>query len=100
MVYAEPLSEDEIADRLSKLAGWERDGESITKTYKLKYLAGLGFITQVVVIEEKMDHHADITYKYGSVMLTISTHVLGKLSSKDFALAEEIERVSGSPGVR
>jgi len=95
MPYAEPLSEDEIVERLSALPGWEREGESISKTYKRKYLAGLGLITQVVVIEEKMDHHADITYTYSAVTFSISTHVLGRLSNKDFELASEIEGVAG-----
>lgn len=95
MPYAEPLSEDEINERLNSLLGWERDGDSITKTYKLKYLAGLGFITQVVVVEEKMDHHADIVYRYGSVQLTITTHAADhKLTHKDFELAAAIEAVA------
>lgn len=94
MPYAEPLSEDEITERLNSLPGWERIGESISKTYKRTYLAGFGLITQVVVLEEKMDHHADITYTYSSVTFSISTHVLGKLSSKDFELAAAIERVA------
>jgi len=91
VVYAEPLSEDEIVDRLSKLACWERDGESITKTYPLKYLAGLGFITQVVVIEEKMDHHADITYKYGSVTFSISTQRAGRTVMSGMGLLDGVE---------
>ena len=94
MPYAEPLSEDEITERLGTLPGWERVGESIAKTYKRTYLAGLALITQAVVLEEKMDHHADITYTYSSVTFSISTHVLGTLSSKDFELAAAIEGVA------
>jgi 4a-hydroxytetrahydrobiopterin dehydratase len=95
MPYAEPLTEDEITERLTALPGWSRVGDSISKSYRLKYLAGLGLITHVVVIEEAMDHHADIAYRYGSVEFTITTHAADhSLTHKDFDLADEIERVA------
>ncbi len=96
MPYAEPLTEGEITERLRRLPGWARDGDSITRTFQLRYLAGLALITHVVVVEETMGHHADIGYRYGDVRFTITTHAAGRrLTNKDFDLADAIERVAG-----
>lgn len=92
MPYAEPLTDDEIAERLARLPGWERQDNSITKTFHVKpYARGLALISLVVVAEEKMDHHADITYRYGSVEFTITTHAADhSITAKDIELAEKI----------
>jgi pterin-4a-carbinolamine dehydratase len=34
------------------------------KVYKIRYAAGAAFIAHVVVIEEELNHHADIFYRY------------------------------------
>jgi 4a-hydroxytetrahydrobiopterin dehydratase len=93
MPYAEPLTDDEITERLAALPGWERDADSITKTFKVKpYSRGLALISLVVVAAEKMDHHPDITYRYGSVEFTITTHAADhKITAKDLELAGRIE---------
>jgi 4a-hydroxytetrahydrobiopterin dehydratase len=99
MPYAEPLTDDEIDKRLAELDGWVREGDSITKTYKIKYAAGAALIAHVVVVEEAMDHHADIVYRYGSVQFTITTHAADhKITHKDFELASEIARVAAAHG--
>jgi 4a-hydroxytetrahydrobiopterin dehydratase len=96
MPYAEPLTDDEITQRLAALPGWERRDNSITKTFRTKpYSRGLALISLVVVAEEKMDHHADITYRFGSVDFTITTHAAGhQITAKDLELAEKIEKAS------
>ncbi|GAA2064957.1 4a-hydroxytetrahydrobiopterin dehydratase [Catenulispora yoronensis] len=96
MPYAEPLTDQEIADRLDQLPGWERSEDSITKTFKIKpYPRGLALIALVVAAEEKMDHHADIEYRFGSVVFTITTHAANhQITAKDLELAERIEKAS------
>lgn len=97
MPYAEPLADAEIAARMGELAGWEREGGTLARTYQLKYLAGLALITHAVVIEEGMNHHADITYTYGGVRFAITTHAAGgKLTAKDFDLAGAIDRAAAA----
>jgi len=96
MPYAEPLTDREIAERLSQLPGWERHENTIAKSFRIKpYANGLALISLVVVAEEKMDHHADITYRYGSVEFTITTHAADhKITAKDMELAEKIEKAA------
>jgi 4a-hydroxytetrahydrobiopterin dehydratase len=96
MPYAEPLTDDEITERLSQLPGWERRENSITKTFKTKpYSRGLALISLVVVAAEKMDHHPDITYRFGSVEFTITTHAADhSITAKDVELAGRIEKAA------
>ncbi|MEY9859734.1 4a-hydroxytetrahydrobiopterin dehydratase [Catenulispora sp. GAS73] len=95
MPYAEPLTDDEISERLSQLPGWERDGDSITKTYRSRFVDGLAIITRAVVAMEVMNHHADMVYMFGSVRFTITTHAADhKITGKDMDLAEKIEKAA------
>lgn len=89
------LNEAEIIERLSSLDNWERDGDHITKTFKLDtYLAGLAFASAVGVIAEGFDHHPDMTIGWRKVTVSFTTHDAGhKLSAKDFDVAEAIDAV-------
>jgi 4a-hydroxytetrahydrobiopterin dehydratase len=88
------LSEKAIAKKLNTLAGWERSGESISKTYIFDtFLEGIDFINRVAEIAEEVDHHPDITVHYRRVTFTLWTHSEGGLTERDFDLAEKIESV-------
>ena len=90
-----PLSEAEVIERLSKLNNWERDGDSIIKTFKFdSYLAGIAFASTVGVISEGLDHHPDMTIGWRKVTVSFTTHDAGnQLSAKDFAAASAIDAV-------
>jgi 4a-hydroxytetrahydrobiopterin dehydratase len=88
-----PLTEQEIADGLAALSGWERSGESITKTFKFdSYAAGLAFAAAAGIIAEGRNHHPDILIGWKKVTLTFTTHDAGnRLSRKDMDTAAAIE---------
>jgi 4a-hydroxytetrahydrobiopterin dehydratase len=90
-----PLAEAEIVERLTNLPGWQRDGDKIVKTFKLKnYAAGLVFACAVGSVAEGMDHHPEMTIGWRKVTISYTTHDAGnKLSHKDFAAAEAIEKL-------
>lgn len=86
------LNDTQIKDALAKIQGWEREGDSIHKTYKLpSFPAALVFANAVGHLAEAADHHPDILVQYRTVTLTLSTHSAGGLTEKDFALAELID---------
>jgi 4a-hydroxytetrahydrobiopterin dehydratase len=91
----QPLSEAEIVERLTRLSEWKREGDKITKTFKLKnYTAGLVFACAVGSIAEGMDHHPDMLVQWRKVTVSYTTHDAGnKLSHKDFDAADAIERL-------
>ncbi len=90
-----PLNDAEILERLSKLDGWERTGDQITKIFQLdSYLAGLAFATTIGTIAEGFDHHPDLHIGWRKVTVSFTTHDAGnKLTKIDFDIAESIDAI-------
>ena len=85
------LSDAEIESRLRRLAGWERRGDEIRRTFSFPDFAGaLAFVNRVGELAEAMTHHPDIDIRYSRVTLGLTTHDAGGLTARDFDLAEAI----------
>ena len=86
------LDEAEIDSRLSG-STWSRDGEAITREWKLAdFAAALDFVNRVGALAEEANHHPDILlHGWNEVRLTLSTHSAGGLTEADFALAGRID---------
>ncbi len=85
------LTDGQIAERLAGLTGWERQDESIVRVATLKdFKAAVLYVGAVAYLAEAANHHPDIAVAWNKVTLTLSTHSAGGLTSKDFALAEQI----------
>lgn len=88
------LSDDHIQAKLVSLEGWQRDGNSITKTYKLSsFPAAIMFVGTVGHLAEAANHHPDILVQWRNVTLTLSTHSEGGLTDTDFKLAAQIDNL-------
>jgi 4a-hydroxytetrahydrobiopterin dehydratase len=88
------LSEPEIVKALERLEGWERDDQTIRKLYTFKAFAdGIRFVDRVAAAADAVDHHPDIDIRYTTVVMALSTHSAGGLTTKDFQLAEAIDRL-------
>ena len=88
------LSEIEIAQKLPRLKGWEKTGNSIQKKYKFKdFVESMGLVTRVALLAEEENHHPDILINYSRVTLTLTTHSAGGLTEKDFKLASRIDQL-------
>jgi len=87
------LTQDEIANNLSSLSGWMRDGNEIAKQFQFKdFVGALSFVNKAGAEAEKINHHPDIfIHSWNKVKITISTHSEGGITKKDFQLAEKIE---------
>ncbi len=94
-----PLTDNQITEALAGLPGWERDGDSIKKTYKLeRYMAGLAFASAVGTIAEGLDHHPDIIIGWRKVTVIYNTHSAGnKITQKDIDAARFIEALPYKP---
>lgn len=103
MPYADPLSDQEIADRLAGLPDWSlsEDGRSLLRTYRLPHLAAAVLVVHIARIQEELNHHSDLTLGYDSLAVSISTHAAGgRLTAKDFDLASRIAAVAPAHGAR
>jgi 4a-hydroxytetrahydrobiopterin dehydratase len=85
------LTEEEIAAGLGRVAGWERAGDTITRSVKRKdFAAAMLYVGAVAYLAEAANHHPDIAISWNRVTLTLSTHSAGGLTEADFALAGQI----------
>jgi 4a-hydroxytetrahydrobiopterin dehydratase len=92
------LSEAERADALDGLSDWDYNEarDAITRSIVFTDFAeAFGFMTQVALIAEKMEHHPEWTNVWNRVEITLTTHDAGGLSERDIELAEAIDAILG-----
>ncbi len=92
------LGEDQVSERLGRLDDWSRDGDSITRTLKLKdFREAKAFVDRVADAANEADHHPDIHLEsFNQVRLVLSTHSVGGLSEADFRMASRIDELARS----
>jgi 4a-hydroxytetrahydrobiopterin dehydratase len=89
------LDEEAIKARLADLDGWEREGETITKTFKRgDFVGSVEFVRQLVAPAEDMGHHPDLSVSWDEVTVSITTHAAGGLTESDFELAKRIDALA------
>ncbi len=92
------LTADDRARALSRVPAWsEVDGrDAIERTVEFdSFIAAFGFMTQVAIHAEKLNHHPEWKNVYNRVEITLSTHDAGGLTNKDISLAERIDALLG-----
>lgn len=88
------LNDNQIAERLKILNGWQRDGDQIVKEWHFKdFIGAMAFIQQVALLCEKNNHHPEMFNVYNRVQLTFSTHDAGGLTENDFRIAAAIDQL-------
>jgi 4a-hydroxytetrahydrobiopterin dehydratase len=101
MPYAEPLSDEQIADRLAQLPDWSlsQDGRSLLRTYRLPHLAAAVLAVHIARVQDELNHHSDLALGYSSLAVSITTHAAGgRLTAKDFDLADRIAAIAPAHG--
>jgi 4a-hydroxytetrahydrobiopterin dehydratase len=89
------LSDDDITERLDRLPGWEREGDSIAREFKFDDFQGsVDFVNRITPPAEEMNHHPDIAIAWNKVTLTLSSHSEGGLTENDFELATRIDSLA------
>jgi len=87
------LNPKSVAERLQ---GWTGGDDFITKVFKFEDFAqAFGFMTQIAIIADRMDHHPEWFNVYNRVDITLTTHDAGGVTEKDVKLAEAMEKAAG-----
>ncbi len=82
-------------DVVQDLPGWTGGDDFITKVFKFDNFAqAFGFMTQIAIIADKMDHHPEWFNVYNRVDVTLTTHDTGGVTDKDVKLALAMEAAS------
>jgi len=88
------LSEAEIIERLPTAKGWDRHGDMLVRTWQFpSFRRAMEFVNQVAALLDKSDHHPDLIVQYRTVRIEMSTHDVGGLTERDFALVVEINEI-------
>jgi len=91
------LGEADVTQRLTQLAGWQRQGDTIVKTYRFRnYYETMAFVNLTAWISHREDHHPDLAVGYRECGVSYSTHAIGGLSENDFICAAKIDAALAS----
>ncbi|MHB8059996.1 MAG: 4a-hydroxytetrahydrobiopterin dehydratase [Gaiellaceae bacterium] len=86
------LSDLEVAERMVSVPEWILGEGAISRELEFSDFPGsMAFLNRLAALVEEHDHHPDIFISYNHVRLDLSTHKVGGLSEKDFALAEAVD---------
>lgn len=94
----EKLKKSVVDEKLKKLKGWDLDesGEGINFFIEFEdFAAAFGFMTQIALIAERMNHHPEWRNVYNKLEIYLTTHDCQGLSEKDFQMAKEINEILG-----
>lgn len=88
------LSDAARAEALAALPGWAdvAGRDAIHKSYRFKtFVDAFGFMSQVALLAERMDHHPEWFNVYNRVDVTLTTHDANGLSERDVKLAKAMD---------
>ena len=88
------LSNEQINMQLEDLAGWERDGNSIVKSYQFgDFIEAISFMNQAAFHAEALEHHPEWRNVYNIVDVRLTNQDTGGISSLDIRLAKRMEQI-------
>lgn len=72
---------------------WTEADNKLTQTFEFDdFIQAFGFMSQVAIIAEKMDHHPNWSNVYNKVAIELTTHDAGNVvTDKDRNLAKAID---------
>ncbi len=100
MATLQKLSEQEIQEALAQRDKWSIEAGKLHRELRFaNFVQAFGFMTQVAIVAESMNHHPEWFNVYNRVVIDLETHDVGGLSSSDFTLAEKIDAIAAVLGV-
>mgnify|MGYP000274158748 CR=1 FL=1 len=86
------FSEAQLQDVIAELPDWTVREEKLYRKFKFRdFVSAFGFMSQVALLAEKMDHHPEWSNVYNTVEISLTTHDLGGISMRDITLAKQID---------
>ncbi|MBD2759973.1 4a-hydroxytetrahydrobiopterin dehydratase [Yimella sp. cx-573] len=92
------LSFDEV--RASQLDDWRQVAGVIKAKFATgDFATGLKLVDQIGAAAEEADHHPDLSLTYSQVLVSLSSHDVDGITSRDIALAQRISEFAKDLGV-
>lgn len=90
------LSEEELRFALESLGQWKLEAGKLHRTWQFADFAeAWGFMCEVALIVQQMDHHPEWSNVYHTVTVDLVTHDAGGITARDVELARRMEERSG-----
>lgn len=92
------LTAQQVTD--ARLEGWRLEGEQLRVRYATgDFVTGLKLVNTVGLLAEEANHHPDVALTYSEVGLTLTSHDVGGITSRDLDLARRISTVTRADGI-
>lgn len=89
------LADAEIQQRLEQVNGWTVQDGKLHKEFQFDtFVTAFGFMTQLALIAESMNHHPEWFNVYNRVTIDLMTHDAGGISELDFEWASRADALS------
>jgi len=91
------LSAAQIETHLQSLGGhgWQLSEGKLSTSYKFAdFVSAFGFMSQVALVAERMNHHPEWFNVYGTVTIALTTHDAGGITALDFTLAHAMNTIA------
>lgn len=83
-------------DVVQGLPGWTGGDDFITRVFKFDdFAAAFGFMSQIAIHAQAMNHHPEWYNVYNRVDVTLTTHDAGGVTQKDVELATLMNKAAG-----
>ena len=91
----EKLPADVIEKYLQQCPHWALDQGKLYRRFVFEdFVAAFGFMSQVALLAEAMNHHPEWSNVWNRVEIHLTTHDAGGISDLDFQLARKIDALS------
>lgn len=76
---------------------WQKDNNLLVKDFTFSgFSEAAQFINEIAVEADKMQHHPDVLlHGYNQLHVSMMTHDKGRITEKDYQLAEKIDELYG-----
>ncbi len=95
MARHEKLDKDELRDVVEKLSGWSLENDKLHREFRFQdFNEAFGFMARVALIAESMEHHPEWFNVWSRVVVDLSTHDAGGVTSLDVELAQKMNDIA------
>lgn len=87
----------EINSTLTEKEQWVLEDGKLTKLFMFKsFISAFGWMSQIAIWSEKMNHHPEWSNIYNKVNVKLVTHDVNGISDLDIKLANKMEMITQS----
>lgn len=95
----EKQSDAQIQSFLAEHEHWTLEAGKLHREFNFRnFIAAFGFMTEVALVAEKMNHHPEWSNVYKTVTVNLVTHDADGITELDFKLAATMDTVAAGRG--